>query len=474
MIAMKFGGTSVQDATAMNRVAQIVSSRRPEQPVVIISAIAQATNVLERAGKLASEGHPDEARSVLLTLIDRHFAIIDALIADQQRKIGLRDSIAQALAALEELVKGVAILRELTPRTLDAFYCYGELLSSRIVAAVLNEQGIPAVWLDTKEFMITDESYGRAVPRMQLVESRLQAIALPHLELGKVPVTQGFIGATESGIRTTMGRESSDYSSSIIGVALNVREIQIWTDVDGVLTADPRVVASPHRVQTLSFEEAFELSYFGAKVLHPNTMLPAMEKNIPIRIVNSQNPGFEGTVVAASSPNERTEVKSVAFKRSIIVISVAPHRRLSQYMFWEQLYNVLTKHAAVASMTSTSEYSVSLALDAKHHHNALLADLQNIGRTEVMPAKAIVCVVGREIRDASDVINRIFQALAGVRIGMVSFGASRNNLSLVVDESNAEDAVRSIHGEFFTDHANVRPTDPLARIVQPLGSHKAI
>ena len=237
----------------------------------------------------------------------------------------------------------------------DVFYCYGELLSSHIVAAVLQEQGIKAEWVDTKDFMVTDENYNAAMPMMDLVEERLRAIVQPLAEQGRVPVTQGFIGITRSNHRTTMGRESSDYSAAIIGAALHVDDIQIWTDVDGILTADPRVVASPKKVKVLSFEEAFELSFFGAKVLHPNTMLPAVEKNIPIHIYNSLRPHLSGTLVASHAASKETVVKSVAFKRDVAMLNVAPRKRFSQYIFWEHIYSILTKYGAEIGRASCRE-----------------------------------------------------------------------------------------------------------------------
>ncbi len=462
MLVMKFGGTSVQDAAAMANVAEIVTRHRDRKPLVIISAIAQATNVLEQAGRAAAEGREAEANEGLLGLFGRHYRIIDELVKDRARHQALRAAIESSLEELRDLVRGVAILRELTPRTLDAFYCYGELLSSRLVAAVLQERGVDAVWLDTKDFMLTDGNHGKAAPMMQAVQERLEAIALPLFAAGKVPVTQGFIGVAPSGHRVTMGRESSDYSASIIGAALRVAEIQIWTDVDGVLTADPRVVAEPRKIRSLSFEEAFELSYFGAKVLHPGTMLPALERDIAIRILNSRRPDGTGSLVS-SAPAARASVKSVASKKNMVVVNITPLKRYSQYIFWEHIYSVLTKHGAAAGMTSTSEYSASLVLDAKSPIDAIANDLREIGTIAVSEGQSIVSVVGTDIRSAPDLLHRTFSAIAGVPVAMISFGASRSNLSFIVPGEAAEDAVRSIHREFFERGADDAVFEALPR-----------
>jgi len=449
MIVTKFGGTSTQDASAIKNVVQIVSARLAQKPIVVISAIAQATNMLEKAGKLAVEGKAGEARDTLLTLFDRHYAIVDEIIKDRERNVELRKIIASSIHELEQLVAGVSILRELTPRTLDAFYCYGELLSSRMVAAALQEFGIDAVWFDTKDFMVTDDNFNRALPLMEIVEERLKSIALPLLEQSKTPVTQGFIGITLSGVRTTMGRESSDYSASIIGSALNVEDVQIWTDVDGVLTADPCVVSSPKKIKSLTFEEAFDLSYFGAKVLHPNTMLPALEKKIPIHIYNSRRPHLTGTRITSTSHSDEATVKSVAYKQNMVLLTITPKKRYSQSIFWEHIYTILTRHDVVANMTTTSEYSLAIAIDGKDNIPAIVHELGEIGLVQILEGKGIVCVVGTNLRETPQLMERIFRSLAEFNVSAISFGASKSNVAIVLENGVVLDAVRKLHREFF-------------------------
>ncbi len=453
MIVMKFGGTSTQDASAQLNVASIVKANLQRAPIVVISAIAKSTNVLETAGKLAEKGENLQANKLLEELLERHYQILDANVANKERNAAIRAILAQSLHELKDLVEGVSILRELTPRTLDALYCYGELLSSRLVAATCQEIGVDAVWLDTKDFMVTEPNHNRALPMMELVEQKLSALALPLINSGKVVVTQGFIGVTQSGYRTTMGRESSDYSATIIGTALNVDEIQIWTDVDGILTSDPRVVNAPKKVKTMLPEEAFELSYFGAKVLHPNTMLPAIEKNIPVYIYNSKRPQLSGTRVA-SDASKKPVIKSVAYKRNISIISVAPRKRLGQYMFWEHIYSILTKHSINANLTVSSEFNVAITLEAKDSLDAVIHDLQSVGEVNVQENKGIVCLVGYGIKQVPEYLSRTFKVLSGMTISMMSFGASNSNITIVLDDEKILEAVKLLHKEFFEGQNN--------------------
>ncbi len=448
MIVMKFGGTSTQDAAAQANVAAIIKANRHKSPVVVISAIAQGTNYLERAGKQAELGNTEQALALLEELIQRHYVILDTNVKDSKRNRGVRSQIEQAHTELKELVRGVAILHELTPRTLDSFYCYGELLSSRLIAASCQEAGIDAVWIDTKEFMVTDSNHNNALPLWEIVESKLKSLALPLINQGKVIVTQGFIGVTQSGFRTTMGRESSDYSATIVGVALQAEEIQIWTDVDGILTADPRVVQSPRKVKTMLPPEAFELSYFGAKVLHPNTMLPALEKNIPVYIFNSKRPYLSGTRISSDS-HTKPMVKSIAYKKNAVIVTVTPRKRLGQYIFWEHIYNILTKHSITANLSVTSEFNISITIDSKINTQSLLHDLSEVGEVTIQENKGIICLVGYGIKQVPEYFSRIFNAFNGMTISMLSFGASDSNITLLLDDDVIFDAVKKLHHEFF-------------------------
>lgn len=454
MIVMKFGGTSTQDAQAIGNVVQIVRDRINRKPVVVISAIAQATNMLEGAGRLAAEGKTGESRDTLLKLFQRHYDITDALIKNKERHRDLRSVIDASLRELEELLKGVAILRELTPRALDTICSYGELLSSRIVSVALAEHGISSQWVDTKEFMVTDDKYNSASPAMDIVTAKLREIVAPLTRRDVVPVTQGFIGVTRSGHRTTMGRESSDYSASIIGSALDVEDVQIWTDVDGILTSDPRVVASPRKVRALSFEEAFDLSFFGAKVLHPKTVLPAIERNIPIHVYNSRRANLSGTMIAAKNRSDAPCVKSIAYKRNMTLLSVAPKNRYGPYIFWGHVHNILTEAGAIAYLSVTSDYGIALVLDSGSDLTIISQGLKEIGSVDLEGGKGIVCLVGTNIRAVPRLVARVFHSLSDCPVAMISFGASRSNLCLVTNDDAVLEAVVGLHAEFFDTAAD--------------------
>ena len=449
MIVMKFGGTSNQDAAAMSNVIRIVRSHLADQPVVVISAIAKGTNELEETARTAARGDEEAASAIVTRLFERHNTIIDNLIRSRQIAGELEAVFYTHLAEIKALVKGIAILRELTPRTMDAICSYGERLSSRIIAAGLKESGVDAVWVDAKDFMLTDETFGKAQPLMDEIKKRLQEKVRPLLSSRRTPVTQGFIGATASGAYTTMGRESSDYSASIIGAAMDAEKVQIWTDVDGILTADPRIVLTTKKLRHLTFEEAFELSYFGAKVLHPATMLPVLEKKIPVQILNSKRDGT-GTLVNMSTESDgRDLLKSVAYRKNLTLVSVTPHKRFNQYLFWEGIFSVLTQSGIDTGMLATSEYNIAFSVDGGIDVNALKSRLEEFGNVAVSPGKASLCLVGKGLRGRAGVADRIFKPLADLRVYMISFGASDLNLTLLIDEDRVSQALNRLHEEFF-------------------------
>jgi aspartate kinase len=448
MIVMKFGGTSTQDAAAMRNVAQIIKARLSLRPIVVVSAIAKATNSLEQAGKLSALGKREEARVYLKTLIDRHFAILNENIKNAARHDELHSLLSQSFRELEELVHGVSILRELTPRALDAFYCYGELMSSRLVAATLAESGVNTAWLDTKDFMVTDDNFNAALPMMDIVALRLNRL-LAQQEPATVCVTQGFIGVTGEGYRTTMGRESSDYSAAVVGAALDAEDVQIWTDVDGILTGDPTVIDKPKKVKEMSFHEAYDLSFFGAKVLHPNTMLPALEKNIPIHIYNSRKPHLSGSLVASVKSSNEARLKSVTSMDGIAVLQISPSKRFSQYIFWEHLFSILTKHRALARLTATSEYNIAVALDDTNVIPAIVHDIEGLGSVTVHGEMGIVSLVGMGIQKDTTLLRKVFNAAGSTPVSMISYGASGCNLSFVVPQQDVLSVVKNIHREFF-------------------------
>lgn len=451
MIVMKFGGTSIKDADSILNVIEIIKSHLEKKPIIVISAIAQATNKLEQIGAMAASGDEKGSLDTIISLLNQHREIVNLLVKTNDNKKLIIEIIDTVQSDLSTIIKGISILKELTPRALDLICSYGEILSSRIIAEVLKEYGVQAEWIDTKDFMITDSNFNRALPMFDLIEKNLRFIVTPILSRGSIPVTQGFIGVTQNGVRTTMGRESSDYSASIIGSVLMVDDIQIWTDVDGVLTADPGIVKDAKKVRLLSFEEAYELSYLGAKVLHPGTMLPALEKNIPIHIYNSRNPGLSGTLIKKIQGTTTSVLKSVSYKQNLSLIIVSPRVRYSPYIFWEHIHNILTKYNAIPCLTTSSEYNYSFVLDEKNDIDSIVENLSEIGQVEQISKQGIVSIIGTNIREFKGLIKKVFDAVDDGKINMISFGSTNTSLSFVVSNEDLLKFVQQIHAKFFSN-----------------------
>ena len=451
MIVMKFGGTSNRDAAAMANVLRIITTHLAERPVVVISAIANATNDLEESARTAASGDASHGEEILARLNARHLAIVDALVRDKARAGNLFVAFSGYLKELTALLHGLAILHELTPRTMDAICSYGERFSSRIIAAGLQECGVDAAWVDAKDFMLTDSNFGKALPVMEAVRSNLVRVVLPLLERQQVPVTQGFIGVTSSGAYTTMGRESSDFSASIIGAALDAERVQIWTDVDGILTADPRMVTGVQKIRHMSFDEAFELSYFGAKVLHPNTMLPLLEKNIPVEVRNSRREEGTGTLIEQPDPSRAVApaVKSISFSADVTVVSLSPRKRTNQYLFWEGVFSVLSRSGIDVRTVTTSEYRIAFTIAGSYESSTVIPRLEEFGPVTVLPGQASLCIVGSGLREWNGFAGRVFGALTGVKTSLIAYGASGLSMTVVVDGRELEDALVRLHKEFF-------------------------
>ncbi|HWP82138.1 MAG TPA: lysine-sensitive aspartokinase 3 [Bacteroidota bacterium] len=449
MIVLKFGGTSVESASAMKTVIEIVSRERHRKPLVVLSALAGVTNALLSSAQRARDGALDEAQKTLNDLIERHVLVLENLIETRSTIQRLILEIRRRLDELKTLCQGIAILGELTNRSLDAIASVGERLSSLILAEGLREHGLAVELVDARKVMITDERFGNANPITPEVENGARTHFLPHLESGAIVVTQGYIGATKNGATTTLGRGGSDYSAAIFGAACEAEEIQIWTDVDGVMTADPRIVPSAKKLKVISFREASELAYFGAKVLHPSTILPAVSRNIPVFVLNSRRPNASGTLIVADPPKANVPVKSIASKRGITVINIQSTRMLMAYGYLESIFAVFNRHKTPVDLVSTSEVAVSLTIDSKERLEAIVQDLQQFADVSVFENKAILCIVGEQMHSTVGVADRIFHALGDINVMMISQGASEINMSLVIDESLVNEAVRRLHKEFF-------------------------
>lgn len=450
---MKFGGTSVEDAKAMNNVIELIQKAQSQQPIVVLSAIAGATNTLLKAASMSLEGQLDEAHARLNQLLERHVSIAENLIDDRPTIQQLILSFKRRFEELKNICHGIALVGELTNRSLDAIASIGERLSTLILAEAMEQRGIPVELVDARTFMITNDHFTAATPLFDIVNEKVHEVFLPLVQSGKIPITQGFIGATAKGITTTLGRGGSDYTASIIGAAIGASEIQIWTDVDGVMTADPRIVPQARKLDMISFSEASELAYFGAKVLHPSTILPAVEKHIPVVVLNSKRPENTGTRIIAQPPATNLAVKSIASKKGITVINVLSTRMLMAYGFLEMIFSIFNKYKTPVDLVSTSEVAVSLTIDNITHLDQIVVELEQAAEVNVLTDKAIVCVIGERIRSTGGIAHRVFHALGNINVIMISQGASEINMSLVIDEAGVDEAVRRLHKEFFESPA---------------------
>ena len=439
MIVMKFGGTSVESAAAIQRVAQIVKARLSRKPVVVVSAMGKTTNKLLEIARTATAGNRDQALGLLYKLRDFHLA-----------ESGMERTVEEHFQELSELVKGLAILGELTPRSIDAVSSFGERLSSLIVTRYFQLAGLPAVHLDARKVIVTDKRHSQAAPLYAETYARLSE-AIPALAANSVVVMGGFIGSTEDGVTSTLGRGGSDFTAAIAGAGIGAEEIQIWTDVDGMLTCDPTVFAGGHRIKHISFAEAAELAYFGAKVLHPATVLPAIERNIPVLILNSRRPDVPGTRITAEAVSTANIVKSIACKKNVVVLNVHSTRMFMAHGFPRRIFEVFDRFETPVDMISTSEVSVSLTIDDLAHLEEIAAELKEFAEVTVDRDQSIVCLVGENMRNTKGLGARIFGALANVNIRMVSQGASSLNLGLLVAAEDLGEAVRALHEEFFHD-----------------------
>jgi aspartate kinase len=452
-VIMKFGGTSVADAEAISRVTRIVAQQLESHPadrppVVVISAMSKVTDRLLETGRLAGNGEGDAAAKLLGELLERHVGVAEALVSGQplqMLKAQLADDFSTEIAA----VRGLAARRQVTSPELDALVSLGELASSRIVAAAFLAFGIRSAWVDARRVLVTDDEHTAAVPDMTATDARTRELVGTRVRNGEVPVLGGFIGATRDGVTTTLGRGGSDYSAAIFGACLHVDEIQIWTDVDGMLTADPRVVSEPRLVPELSFAEASELAYFGAKVLHPSTILPAVTKNIPVRILNSRRPEVKGTIITANGRDGGDTLTALACKRGVTVVDITSTRMLMAHGFLRRLFEVFERFKTPVDVVTTSEVSVSVTVDNPRRLDDIVSELRHFAEVTCERDMAIVCAVGENLRSDPMLFAKAVIALETIPLRLVSQAGSRRNITFVLRDKDAPQAMTRLHDAFF-------------------------
>jgi len=406
------------------------------------------TDALLAATVAAGEGRADEAIASLEQTFHRHHETAQTLLTPEAaQKFG--EHVDSAANQINELLRASADNPLRRRPTQDAVLAFGEMLSSELTAELLIQRGVNAQHVDARRCIVTDDEYTCALPLMPETLSKARDVLTPVIENGLIPVLGGFIASTQEGTTTTLGRGGSDYTAALIGAALGVDEIQIWTDVTGVLSADPRVVPEAQTVERLSYAEASELAYFGAKVLHPKTIQPAIEGRIPVRICNSRAPEEIGTLVGPQAETTERTIKAIAHKGGVTTVQVTSARMLGAYGFLRALFEVFERHRTVVDVVATSEVSVSLSLDDASALPVIVQELEHLGTVRVEKGCAIICVVGEGLRGTPGIAARVFSAISDINVTLISQGASSINFTFAIEEERMHEAVKRLHNEFF-------------------------
>jgi aspartate kinase len=462
MVVMKFGGTSVADQAAIERLIAIVRAQRQADaqqeggdargPIVVVSALSGVTDRLLGIAAEAGAGDVEGARNNLRDLRQRHIVVAQVVVEPSAQN----DVVAflnREFDELERIVHALGVLREVSPRWLDTLAATGEILSSRLVAAALTSHAVSANWVDSRLAVVTDGEHTQAAPLFAETTAALMLQVDPHLAAGRVPVLGGFVGATRDGVTTTLGRGGSDYSAAIVGACLGAGEIQIWTDVDGMLTADPRIVREPQVVPHLSFAEASELAYFGAKVLHPATIQPAVARDIPVRILNSHRAQARGTLITSQRPPSGRALTAIASKKHVTVVDITSSRMLMAHGFLRRLFEVFERFKTPVDVVTTSEVSVSVTVDDRRRLPAIVEALSEFADVKCEHDMAIVCAVGEGLQNEPSLAGQVLLGVGDVPLRMVSQAASRRNVTFVIRDGDLEPALSHLHERFFVAQA---------------------
>lgn len=452
MIVIKFGGTSVGDADRVANAIDIVAARRDRDPIVVVSALSGVTNQLVEASEAAREQKPDRVAEIIADVRARHEDVALRLV---QHKSDFLESFIKKLdrqmEQIQTILRGIALLGEITPRARDKVMSIGEKLSSVLFAYSMMMRALPGEHVESEDVIWTNEVFCGASPLMDKTTEEARRVLLPHIERKRIPVMGGFIGRTMQGATTTLGRNGSDYSAAIVAAAVGAEEVQIWTDVDGLLTCDPRLVPGARVIELLSFDEAAELAQFGAK-LHPRTLEPAVTANIPVRVLNTHNPSSPGTLITRAGADAAAGPRSIARKKNVTVVHVTSNKMLGAHGFLAQLFEVFAQLAISVDLIATSEVSVTVTVDEKHDIDELIRRLEKLeAQVELIDGQSIIAVVGQNLMADSRVGARVLESLRGVPVKMISLGRSGLNLSLVVDDGDSDRAIKNIHHALFEE-----------------------
>lgn len=447
---IKFGGTSVGDAQHMRRAIDIVAAARHRKPAVVVSALSGVTNQLLEATALAAAGRMPEVTKIVEEIRRRHEQIGFELV--RQKSDYLESFLSQLRThtdQIADILKGISLVGEVSLRARDKIVAIGEKLSSLLFSYTMRLKTLTGVHIDSEEVVVTDDHFGEASPVMDQTRQAAQRLVVPEMERDHIPVMGGFIGRATNGATTTLGRGGSDLSAAILGAAIGAEEIQIWTDVDGMMTCDPRLIPRAKVIDHLSYEEAAELAYFGAKVLHPKTIAPAVAQKIPIRVLNTHNVDSPGTLITAEGPPRRNGPRAIALKKAITVVHMRSDQMLGTHGFLARIFNVFANAGVSVDLITTSEVSVSVTIDRDDRLARLVAALREVATVEVRDHQAIIAIVGTAVMNDATVGATVLRALSGIPITMMSLGTSGLNLSVVVPDPQAERAVRSVHAALF-------------------------
>ena len=444
MRVLKFGGTSLRDAEWISKALDIAEAQLDEGVVLVASAMAKTTNRLQEIACRAEEGDFERAEYLNKDLESSHLVTAKDLLKGDLLN-ACSSELNWLFAELSSVVKGLSLLKERTSRSNDLILSFGERLSTVIVANTANIRGMETHLLDSRTFMKTDDNFTQAnlIDDLTYRLIREQIDPRPNLLI----VTQGFIASTHDGTTTTLGRNQSDFTAIIIGAALSAEEVQIWTDVDGIMTSDPRLVSRASTIGTISYREAAELAHFGARVIHPSTIQPAVTHRIPVWVRNTGNPDGQGTKMVPGFPSEGP--KAITFKRDITVINITSARMLMAYGFLKAIFEIFERYETPVDLIATSEVSVSMTIDDPVNLDLITRDLKELGIVSVENDQSIICLVGQDLWKNSEIISRVFSTLQRVPIRMISLGSSDTNLSLVVPQTEVEKTVKCLHKEFF-------------------------
>ncbi len=445
MVVSKFGGTSVQNASAILNVFSIIS-KKTNPTFIVVSAFSSVTDSLIRLAESIKQRNSEQTNYLIENIFDRHQKAAKELGIEQQ----IKDFLYSKKEELLLFAKALSILGEVTNRSVDYILSFGELLSSYLIYSFFLSKGLEIVYFDPRKIIKTDSNFTCA--EVDFVDTKKSLLnSFSKYKNSRFWITGGFVGSNKDNETTTLGRGGSDYSASVIASILNAKVLEIWTDVDGILTADPKVVPNAKLIKEVSYDEASELAFFGAKVLHPKTIFPAVAKKIPVYVLNSFKPESQGTLITFRSSRKKI-VKAIAFRKNITVVNIISNRMLGVYGYLAQVFDIFNKYRTSVDLVSTSEISVSLTIDDKTHLEKIVKELSNISSLEILKDCSIVSVVGEGLKDSTTTASRIFNALRNIKIIMVSMGASDINFSFVVNQTDLEKTIKLLHREFFENH----------------------